>query len=163
MGIRSASIISVKVVPVKLARPPPWPAGAAPRPAPDEFAGGWTNPRPAEYGSVLTWFDGVKIIHHDDHRLGLPGRDQIIENQVHVPLPVPAGFVFTPAMQQVQDRVTSFGVRRIVRRRVDERSSPLRCDLGVIPLLAHVTMGDIFSLVEIAIRLGNFDPAVLPS
>src|SRR5690606_32940378 len=89
----------------------------------------------AEDGAALAGLRRVQVVHHDDHRDGLPLGDQVVEDDVDVALPVPAGLVLTPAVEQVEHRIASAGVRVVVGRRVDVGAAPLAGDLREVPLL----------------------------
>ena len=79
-----------------------------------------------------------------------------------MPLCVPAGFVFAPAMQQIQNRVAPLGVGPVIRGRINETTPPLFGDFREIPLLCDVTAWHILGSVELGIGRGNLDSAVLP-
>src|SRR5262245_59099201 len=64
------------------------------------------------------------VVHHHDHRLGLAGCDQVVEDEVHSTLAPPAGLVLAGAMLQVEHRIALRAAGVIPRRRVDERPPP---------------------------------------
>ena len=151
--------------------PPPRPPRAAPRPAwaPGRAAGrsgsGSRNqPARREERRAFARLDGVEVVHHDDHRLGLPGRNQVVHDEIHVPLGEPAGLIFAPAVQQIQNGIARFGVGPVVRRRVDETAAPLGGHLGEIPLLADAAARYILGAVVVhGVGLGDLDSAILPA
>src|SRR5438876_1211898 len=79
------------------------------------FAGarwaGWVEFRP-----------GQSILIHDDHWLGLPGRDQVVENEVFTPLVTPTGFVFAVSVLKIEDWV-ALAAGIVSRWRIDENPS----------------------------------------
>ena len=54
----------------------------------------------------------------------LPAGDQVVEDEVGMALPDPAGLIFAAAVLKIKHRVTRLGLRVIARRRVDQGMTP---------------------------------------
>ena len=101
------------------------------------------------------------VLHDDDHRLGFAGREQVVHDGVHAALDDPTPFILSPAVMQIQDRITFRRVRIVIGRRVDEAAAPGAGDGGEIPPLAHLTVGHVFDFVVVGARFRDFDAAAL--
>ena len=76
------------------------------------------------------------------------------EDEIHVPLGIPARLILAPSVQRVQNRIARLRVGPIIWRCVDEAAAPFAGDFGKIPLLADVNMRNIFGPVVMASASG---------
>ena len=68
--------------------------------------------------------DAAGVGHHDDHRLGLPGRDEVVEDELGVAALAGVGarplrVVVAAAVVQVEHGILGVGIRLVARRQVD--------------------------------------------
>ena len=102
---------------------------------------------------------GVPLLHDDDHRHGLLLRDQVVQDEVHVPLPGPPGLVLAAAVLQVEHRVPLLRVGVVARRRVHHDVPRLAGHLGLVPPRADLAVRHVLGVVEVHALLGDLDPA----
>jgi len=122
--------------------------------------GGGIGPADAQ-GWALSRFHGIEVVHDDNHGFGLLLGDQVVHDDVDVALNVPPLLVFSPAVEEIQHRVFRFGIRVVVRRRVDVGTPPPPCHFGKVPALPHLPARHVLQGVEVAVRFGNLDAAVV--
>ena len=71
----------------------------------------------------------------------------------------PAQLVFSPSVQQVENRVLCLRIGVVAGRGVDKAATPLLGHRGEVTLFPHNTMGNVFMAVEICVGGGNLDRA----
>ena len=83
------------------------------------------------------------ILVDNDHGCSFAGGDQIIQDEIFTSLIAPTCFVFTPAMLEVQNRITVSALV-VSWRRINENPSCLAGCLRKIPVGSHSAVWDIF-------------------
>ena len=91
------------------------------------------------------WFYCIQVVHDDEHRFGLTFGNEVIHYQIHMALLEPALLVFTPAVEQIENRMAGPRIIVITRRRVNIAAAPFTRDLRVIPTLAHLAVRPVIS------------------
>lgn len=104
---------------------------------------------------------GVPLIHHHQHRLRLPGREQVVEDEVHPALVALPALVFSDPVLEVQHRISLRGFLVLTGRAVDERPSGRAGDLRVVPECANLAVRHVLHVVEVGSLLRDLDPAGL--
>ena len=66
------------------------------------------------------WAADAAVFHHDDEGLGFALGDQVVHDQAGVALAAPAGFIFAPAVLQIEHRIALARVLVVAGRRVNE-------------------------------------------
>src|SRR4051794_15251205 len=80
----------------------------------------------------LTRLRSKPAIHDDEHRYDASVREQVVQDEIDLPLAGPAGLVLATAVLQIEHRVAYLRRGVIAGRCVDEETSPLPGDGGVI-------------------------------
>ena len=101
----------------------------------------------------------VAPIHYHDHGLSFPFVYEIVEDEIGIPLFGPARFIFARPMLQDQHRVARLRTCVVTGRSIDQAPPPLSRDLGEVPFLADLTMGNLLHFIEVDTRFRYFDPA----
>jgi hypothetical protein len=104
---------------------------------------------------------GVAAVHDHEHGLAFFGGQEVVHDEIHSALLVPAALVLAGAVLEIEDGIASGAVRLVVARHVDICAAGGVGDFGLIPGDADVAVRDILRPVEGDIFFGNFDAAGL--
>ncbi len=96
------------------------------------------------------------LVHHD-HRLRFARCDQIVQDEILVPLIGPSAFVFAHTVLQIEHGVARIWFPVIVGRRIDKNAPPLVCALREVPLDAGRAVWDVSDSEELRIRTRYLD------
>ena len=84
---------------------------------------------PGQIGIGMAGALCIAVGHHDDHRLRASTGDQVVEDEVGMPLPDPASLIFAAAVLKIQHGIPRLRLRVVARRRIDEGVPPTPGDL----------------------------------
>ena len=92
----------------------------------------------------------------DDHRLGCPAGDQVIEDEVLVSLFAPPCLVLTKTVQKVKHWI-AFMRLVVARGGIHDDSSDLTCPIEPVPLRSQSSMRNIPNGEEFRLSSGNLE------
>ena len=114
---------------------------------------------PFPRGNRLAHPRGIATLHDHDHRLDFAGGDQVIQNEVGMTLPRPAGFIFSAPVLQIEHRIPKLLIGIVTRWSIDQQMPCFPRHLGVVPERTHLPVRHVLDVMEIDAGLRDFDAA----
>jgi len=102
------------------------------------------------------------VVHHNEKRNSPTFCEQIVHNQIDLTLIGPAGFIFSAAVLEIENRIAAREIFVVVRRGINKTPPPGLHNPGKVKMLTNMAVRNIFECIKILIA-GRYLNTAAPS